>query len=88
MPEWIAPVAVGVVVGVLGWLLRSKMTDMASDSSAALVEVKKIHATMLQPVHLKNAVLEMAAELRQQFSQEYYTRREAEALERKIGNGT
>jgi len=87
MPEWVVPAVVGVVVAVVGFLLRSKMADMSRESSAALVEVKKIHETMLQPVHLKNAVLEMAAELRQQFSQEYYTRREAEALERKVGNG-
>jgi len=45
--------------------------------------LRAIHANMLTPTHLENAVLKMAHELDEKFSQKFYTRREGEQLERR-----
>jgi len=78
---WIAA-GLAIVMSVVGYLVRSKITDIARESSESVAGVKAIQATMLRPSDLENAVLRMAVELRRQFSEEFYTRREGEQLER------
>lgn len=71
LPEWFWPAVFTVTIGVVSWMARR-----------TIAELGEIRRTMLRPADLELAVARMGAEVQDKIADAYYTRREAEQLER------